>query len=59
MQETLIQEVPTAAQVAQESRTLRPRGRDASRGTPGAQLNVKSTSETLQVVANSLAATPS
>ena len=59
MQETPIQETATAAQLAQESRTLRPRRRDASRVTPGAQLNVESTSETLQVVANSLAATPS
>ena len=56
MQETPIQELPTAAQ---ESRNLRPRGRDASRVTPGAQLSVESTSENLQVVANSLAATPS
>ena len=49
MQDTPIQETPTEAQVAQksqksqesqESRTLRPRGRDASRVTPGdAQLN--------------------
>ena len=59
MQETPIQETATAAQLAQESRTLRPRRRDASRVTPGAQLNVESTSETLQVVANSLAAIPS
>ena len=56
MQETPIQLLPTAAQ---ESRNLRPRGRDASRVTPGAQLSVESTSENLQVVANSLAATPS
>ena len=46
MQDTPIQETPAEAQVAQksqesqESRTLRPRGRDASRVTPGdAQLN--------------------
>ena len=49
MQESPIQETPTA-QVAQESRNLRPRGRDASRVTPFAQLNVESTSETLQVM---------
>ena len=59
MQESSIQETPTAAQLAQESRTLRPRGGDASRVTPGAQLNVESTSENLQVSANSLVATPS
>ena len=45
MLESSIQETPTAAQLAQESRTLRPRGGDASRVTPGAQLNVESTSE--------------
>ena len=43
MQESSIQETPTAAQVAQESRSLRPRGGDASRVTPGAQLNMEST----------------
>ena len=59
MQESSIQETPTAAQVAQESRTLRPRGGDASRVTPGAQLNMESNSGNLHVVPNLLVATPS
>ena len=59
MQESSIQETPTAAQVAQESRTLRPRGGDASKVTPGAQLNMEPNSGNLQVVPNLLVATPS
>ena len=59
MQEILsILETPATAGVAQESRNLRPRVRDASRVTPGALLNVASPSEALQVVPNLLAATP-